>query len=887
MPSINGSDNPGPGLLPTFAADTQQTTRVREFPGIAGTEMAGVFHNLANQLEGWEDRAAQEQGVREGKVAGLDPNYRPDDDPSIRGMARRNAANATYGNMVEAQARSNVSAAYDQWRALPRAQRTPDALTQTFAQLKGDFDANHVFPEIKGQFDTAFSGLTLPFQRAAQADLDARQQDQARASFLVNQNSARDTAIRVAGLPSSSDADVAGQVKQHDAAVDAAVAQGTYSAEQGVKLKDGFRQDVLGQRVMTLFANTPDADKAKFADRFAAAAGGGGDYYARLRAIESGGDDRADSGIAKGRYQFTDGTWSDLAQRHPELGLTPGGRSDPDQQDKAVRVLTEENAQTLRSAGVQPTNANLYMAHFLGAPGAIKFFGALADNPNQTFAAAFPKEAAANPGFARQSLADVYANFGRKFDRGSDYGRTLGLTADTVDRVSGAMNSSLRSIQSQAEHTQRQALADIGADQKQMEAGFAVPDAAWTAKRADYGASLDPVVAGAFAQADAIRNLYAGFKGLSPEAVEAQVATLRGQLAGGATPYQAGIAEAADKYADRLRSDLARDPLRRAAADGVIPGLAPLDTSSPAALAASLQKRAATADQVAQRYHIAPPMATPEEKESLKALAAAGGPPMVAAAAAVASALRERAGPFLAEIGGDAPSFAQLGRLAATGGDPSFMQDAAWAIGQDHQQGAKIQRPAPESVQQAIETVYGSAFRFIPDYAQGAKNLAGSALAAQIMREGLDPKALDQRMVKETLQKAAGATFAGGAQYGGVATWSPAGGWFSHAEPVLAPPSVRADQFGAVVRAIGDADLKSLANPPTAPDGTTMTAKQLQAAHLTSLAPGVYLVSKGDPAGEDPQWATAKDGGRFLLDLNALAPALRQRLPGAYKGAAS
>src|ERR1700729_2561383 len=45
------------------------------------------------------------------------------------------------------------------------------------------------------------------------------------------------------------------------------------------------------------------------------------DYYQRVRAHESGGNDAASSGVAYGRYQFTPQTWLAVAMRHPELGL--------------------------------------------------------------------------------------------------------------------------------------------------------------------------------------------------------------------------------------------------------------------------------------------------------------------------------------------------------------------------------------------------------------------------------------------------------------------------------------------------------------------------------------------------------------------------------------
>ena len=121
-----------------------------------------------------------------------------------------------------------------------------------------------------------------------------------------------------------------------------------------------------------------DAKRRKGRDIGVAAARGasgiGPDYYASIRAAESGGNDAAKnpSSTATGRYQFIQSTWDGLRQKHPELGLTAGGRLDPEQQERAIRAFTEDNARVLVRAGVAVTNGTLYAAHFLGAGTAAK-----------------------------------------------------------------------------------------------------------------------------------------------------------------------------------------------------------------------------------------------------------------------------------------------------------------------------------------------------------------------------------------------------------------------------------------------------------------------------------------------------------------------------------
>jgi hypothetical protein len=107
-------------------------------------------------------------------------------------------------------------------------------------------------------------------------------------------------------------------------------------------------------------------------------------YASATYGAESGNNPNAKNpnSTAGGIAQFTDGTWADLAQRHPELKLTPGGQYDPNQVARAFPVFTQENATALQGAGIQPTDANLRVAHLLGAQGATGFLTSMAQNPN-------------------------------------------------------------------------------------------------------------------------------------------------------------------------------------------------------------------------------------------------------------------------------------------------------------------------------------------------------------------------------------------------------------------------------------------------------------------------------------------------------------------------
>lgn len=91
---------------------------------------------------------------------------------------------------------------------------------------------------------------------------------------------------------------------------------------------------------------------------------------------------------ANGRYNV-----ADPAQRKEILAL----RKDPEISSMMAGALTRRNAELLdRKIGRQPSDGELYIAHFLGAGGASKLIRLSEADPNATAATAFPRQAAAN-----------------------------------------------------------------------------------------------------------------------------------------------------------------------------------------------------------------------------------------------------------------------------------------------------------------------------------------------------------------------------------------------------------------------------------------------------------------------------------------------------------
>ncbi|RJF68608.1 transglycosylase SLT domain-containing protein [Rhodopseudomonas palustris] len=157
----------------------------------------------------------------------------------------------------------------------------------------------------------------------------------------------------------------------------------------------------------------------------------------------------ASTSSAKGLYQFIDQTWlGTVKEAGAQFGYgayadaiskSPSGsysvsdpaakqaimdlRNDPVISSAMAGALTQSNSSKLTAElGRRPSDAELYMAHFMGAGGAAKLIGTAQDSPNAVAASLFPSAAAANPsifydrtGNAR-SVAQVYDNLSARYN---------------------------------------------------------------------------------------------------------------------------------------------------------------------------------------------------------------------------------------------------------------------------------------------------------------------------------------------------------------------------------------------------------------------------------------------------------------------------------------
>ena len=157
----------------------------------------------------------------------------------------------------------------------------------------------------------------------------------------------------------------------------------------------------------------------------------------------------ASTSSARGLFQFIDQTWlGTVKEAGAHLGYgkyadaitkDPSGsysvsdpdaraaimklRDDPETASSMAAVLTQSNSFKLTGKiGRRPTDAELYMAHFMGVGGAGKLIQSAEDNPNASAANMFPNAAAANQsifydrsGQAR-SVSQVYSVLNTRYE---------------------------------------------------------------------------------------------------------------------------------------------------------------------------------------------------------------------------------------------------------------------------------------------------------------------------------------------------------------------------------------------------------------------------------------------------------------------------------------
>lgn len=181
------------------------------------------------------------------------------------------------------------------------------------------------------------------------------------------------------------------------------------------------------------------------------------DYLVDVARVESGFNPtaKASTSSARGLYQFTNSTWLATLDRHGAehglgwaanaIGRDASGRltvtdptlrqqifdlrDDPAASAAMAAAFTSDNRAYLESrTGRTAEPVDLYLAHFLGSGGAVKFLSAWAADPDQAAAPMMPDAAGANRSIfyasdgSMRSLGDIRERFRAKLDQGGEPG---------------------------------------------------------------------------------------------------------------------------------------------------------------------------------------------------------------------------------------------------------------------------------------------------------------------------------------------------------------------------------------------------------------------------------------------------------------------------------
>jgi hypothetical protein len=169
---LNVSD---PEYRPTMPEPLAAITRPQ---GEVGDAIYKASDELATRANKIADEFAKIEGARAGQIAGVDEKWRPNDSTTIRGTAFEEAATTTYTNMLEANLDRDMRTAAVELRD------SPGALTKKLDEIKADYMQRHVFPQIRGQFETKFE-RTRTFLTVDSLQLQkTRTEEAARASSI-------------------------------------------------------------------------------------------------------------------------------------------------------------------------------------------------------------------------------------------------------------------------------------------------------------------------------------------------------------------------------------------------------------------------------------------------------------------------------------------------------------------------------------------------------------------------------------------------------------------------------------------------------------------------------------------------------------------------------
>lgn len=351
------------------------------------------------------------------------------------------------------------------------------------------------------------------------------------------------------------------------------------------------------------------------------------------------------------------------------------------------------------------------------------------------------------------------------------------------------------------------------------------------------------------------------------------------------------LRERADKKDAALRTDQVEWFRRSRPGVFFSPDFSVPTEGTAAFMATQMAARIPKVAEAARQEGVRPLFLSASDKATLKAVGEQGGPRMVEMMEGIVRGAGADAPAVLAEIGGTMPELAKVGVLAASARTGTAMEVAQ---GLALRKQAQIQGgnaagdlPLPKDTTEIARAHFGSALVFSPEESLATLESAKAIYQKRAAeRGGVDPTSREAKhLFQDSLDAASGAVRIGEHVYGGTAAYKPPNWFFGGGKvKVTLPANVRQDKAPALFGALRDEDLRALpGGPPRDAAGVPYTAADFRGAVPVKVKGG-YAFAHGVP-GEPGTKLMGPPDKPFVLDLDAMAPVLRQRVPDAYLGA--
>jgi hypothetical protein len=222
------------------------------------SEVAGEFGRIGDRIGRMADHAAAVEGEQAGKIAGLDPEFRPTGQLTIRGEAYDRAGLQIWTSNARVAISGELEAAWD------KHQDNPSALSKAIGEVRGNWLRN-VPEQVRPEFEVLFRKQHLTYMRKAarqQAARVAAEHKAATESEVADRLRAVQQRAASLGLDGEADAILADDMRGLAGVLARRGPDGkpVYSPTDQLRTLRRAEEDVTTSRLLGAFARLPSAE---------------------------------------------------------------------------------------------------------------------------------------------------------------------------------------------------------------------------------------------------------------------------------------------------------------------------------------------------------------------------------------------------------------------------------------------------------------------------------------------------------------------------------------------------------------------------------------------------------------------------------------------------